>query len=146
MPEPWRYVFREGVCPLVSDEALGRLRQALRGNSPEVLQGQTTEPIPAQEVQDFEVRASCPIAYLVWKGQNRRTVEEVEEAFYRLVSQVDQLLGEPASCRGLLHWIDGEPRPVVWAGLLSEIDRELARRDARNQARFRAGPDARTPA
>jgi hypothetical protein len=126
--ESWRNVWRRGVAPLLSVESLEALRKALINDDARLIQGATTTPPPLQCVQDWPVEAACAIGYCGWQGDGLETVAEVEEFFARMCFEIDQRLGEPAACRWFLNWFDDTPRDEMRACLLTEVQRELARR------------------
>ena len=127
--ETWVKVFREGVCPSLSDAGLGALRAGLVADDPCLLQGATTSPPPLTCVQDWAVEGACLVGYCAWQGDGLQTVGEVEEYFARVCFQADQRMGEPAACRYLLNWFDEEPRAEVVPALLAEVNREIQRRE-----------------
>ena len=128
--ESWRKVWREGVSPLLSNEALEALRRGLVGDDARLIQGATTTPPPLQCVQDWPVEAACALGYCGWQGEGLETVAEVEEFFARTCFEADQRLGEPAACRWFLNWFDETPREEMRRLFLPELDRSLAQRVA----------------
>jgi hypothetical protein len=131
--EAWRKVWREGLAPQLSNEALQQLHQALMTDDPRLLQGATTSPPPLQCVQDWPVEAACVLGYCGWQGEGLETVAEVESYFAKACFEADQLLGEPAMCRWFLNWFDDTPRAEMRRLLMPEVDRELERRLAAEQ-------------
>jgi hypothetical protein len=132
--ESWRKVWRDGLAPLISTEALEALRAALCNDDARLLQGATTTPPPLQCVQDWPVEAACALGYCGWQGEGLESVAEVEEYFARLCFEVDQRLGEPAACRWFLNWFDETPRDEMRSLLLTEVNRTLAQRRASPEA------------
>src|SRR4051794_17853290 len=128
--ESWRKVWREGVEPLLSTQALEVLRCGLASDDPRLQQGATTTPPPLQCVQDWPVEAACALGYCGWQGEGLETVAEVEEFFARMCFEVDQRLGEPAACRWFLNWFDETPRDEMRAELVGEVNLALAQRQA----------------
>ena len=126
--ESWRKVWREGLEPLLTTEALQALRAALQSDDPRLVQGATTSPPPLMCVQDWPVEAACALGYCGWVGDGLETVGEVEEFFARLCFETDSRLGEPAACRWFLNWFDETPRDVMRRELLVEVHRALANR------------------
>ena len=124
--ESWRKVWREGMAPQLSPEALEALRRALLSDDARLLQGATTTPPPLQCVQDWPVEAACALGYCGWQGDGLETVAEVEEFFARACFEADQRLGEPAACRYFLKWYDETPREEMRRLLLAEVNRSLA--------------------
>jgi hypothetical protein len=126
--ESWRKVWRDGVAPVLSSQALEALRRALVEDDAKLLQGSTTTPPPLQCVQDWPVEAACALGYCGWRGEGLETVAEVEEFFARMCFEIDQRLGEPAGCRWFLNWFDETPREEMRRLLLAEVNRSLAQR------------------
>ena len=126
--ESWRKVWREGIAPQLSDEALDALRLALTHDDARILQGATSTPPPLACVQDWPVEAACVLGYCGWQGEGLETVAEVEEFFARTCYEADRLLGEPAAVRWFLNWYDETPREEMRRQLLAEVSHALARR------------------
>ena len=126
--DSWRQVWRDGLAPLISTQALEVLRTALVNDDSRLLQGATTSPPPLQCVQDWPVESACALGFCGWQGEGLETVAEVEEYFARLCFEVDQRLGEPAACRWFLNWFDEAPRDEMRRQLLAEVQRTLAQR------------------
>ncbi len=127
--ESWRKVWREGLEPLISTDALEALQEALITDDPRLLQGATTDPPPLMCTQTFPVEAACAIGYCGWQGEGLETVAEVEEFFARKCFEIDQRIKEPAGCRWFLNWADETPREEMRANLLAEVNRALAHRE-----------------
>lgn len=121
MMESWREVWREGLAPLLSRDALVALRNALQRDDPRLIQGATTCPPPLQNVQDWPTEAACALGYCGWQGEELDTVGEVEEFFARMCAAIDWAMGEPAACRWLLNWFDETPRPEMIRELFPEV-------------------------
>jgi hypothetical protein len=128
MIESWRKVWREGISPLLSIKSLECLQIAIATDDSRLIQGATTTPPPLQCVQDWNVEAACAISYCGWQGEGLETVAEVEEFFARMCFEIDQRMGEPASCRWFLNWVDYTPRHTMRHELLEEVLRSLAER------------------
>lgn len=126
--ESWRVVFRDGLAPQLSDNALAALERGLAEDDPTLMQGCTTTPPPLMAVQDWPVAGGDFIAYAGWKGEGLVTVGETEEFFAKSCFEIDQRLGEPAACRWFLNWGDNTPRPEAFSALLGEVRREIAKR------------------
>jgi hypothetical protein len=127
MMESWRDCWRRGVAPLLSTKGLEALRQALVNDDRRLLQGVTTEPPLFQCVQDWPVRAACPLGFCGW-AEGLTTVAEVTEYFARMCFEIDQQMGEPAACRWFLNAWDDTPRELVRKELLAEVLRSLGER------------------
>lgn len=126
--EAWRKVWREGVAPLLSDEALVALEKALVEDNPRLIQGATTTPPPLQCVLDWPVEAACAIGFCGWVGDGLQTVGEVEEFFTMTMCEIDRRIGEPAGCRWFLNWFDETPRGEMRDLLVAEVRLEQKRR------------------
>ncbi len=129
MSESWRKTFREGIAPHLTTEGLEALRTALETDDVRLIQGATTTPPPLLVTRDWNCVGACPIAFPGWQGDGLKTVEEVEEYFARVCFECDQLLGEPATCRWFLNWVDETPRPEMRRELLKEVIPILAKRE-----------------
>src|SRR5262245_54381580 len=127
--ESWRKVWREGIAPLLSNQALGGLEQGLANDDSRLLQGATTSPPPLQCVQDWPVEGACVLGYCGWQGEELETVGEVEEFFACMCFEIDQCLGQTAGCRWFLNWFDDTPRDEMRRLLLAEVNRSLAMRE-----------------
>jgi hypothetical protein len=129
MPAAALHVWRDGLAPLLSDGALRSLRDALRRDDALLLQGATTSPPPLLGVGDYPVERACPVAYC-GLAEGLETVAEVEEFFARMCWACDQALGEAAAVKHFLNHRDYAPRAEVVAGLLAEVEAEVARRNS----------------
>lgn len=119
--EAWRKVWREGVAPLLSEEGLIKLREALETDDQRLCQGFTTVPYP-HEINDYlPVEKACAISYAGWQGDGLETVGEVEEFFARMCFEIDQRLGEPAACRWFIGYFDETGREEVRKELFPEV-------------------------
>jgi hypothetical protein len=123
--EAWRYVFRNGFAPGISDEGLRTLLWGLENDDPRLIQGATTSPPPLMCVMDWPVEAACALGYVSWLGDGCELVGDVQEEFSRACFEADQRLGEPAGCRHYLNWFDDTPRDIVRRLLTQEVKREL---------------------
>ncbi len=129
--ESWKKVWREGLAPLLSDEALNALKEGLANDDPSLIQGATSSPPPLHCVADWPLVGACLVGYCGWKGDGLETVGEVEEWFARMCFEIDQRVGEPAGCRWLLSWYDTTPRDEMRALLLAEVNLALKDRAER---------------
>lgn len=133
--ESWRKVWREGVAPLLSDDALEAVRKALDEDDQKLIQGATTTPPPLLALSDWDCEAACLIGYAGWRGDGLTKVGDVEEFFARMCHAIDNAVGEPAGCRWFLNWFDETPRPEMRQNLLEEVILEQSRRAAEDAAR-----------
>ena len=128
--DSWRKVWRDGIAPQLTTDALEVLRLALLDDDARLLQGATTTPPPLQCVQDWPVEACCVLGFCGWQGDGLETVAEVEQFFAETCFEADRLLGEPAAVRWFLNWYDETPREDMRRLLLAEVTHALARRRA----------------
>jgi hypothetical protein len=126
--DTWKRVWREGVAPTLSTEALQALYTALEADDPALLQGATCDPPPLEYAADWPVVAACGIGYCGWRGEGLRTVQEVEAFFHYVCAVADQRLGHPAAVRFFLNWFDDTPREEMRTELLAEVSQALAQR------------------
>ena len=125
MMTPWQHAFRTGFAPLLSTPALEALAAGLERNDPDLIQGQTTEPLPLHVNAAAPVEACCPVGYALWKSAGLTTVEEVDEAFCHVCFEAGKALGEPAAVRFFMNWVDDAARARMRQELLAEVNREL---------------------
>lgn len=128
--EDWRKVWRDGVAPLLTLDHLIVLRDALERDDPALIQKATSQPPPLQCVQDWPPEGACAFGYCGWKGDDLKTVGEVEEFFARMCFEVDQRVNEAAGCRWFLNWYDETPRDQMRGLLLPEVKLAIADRSA----------------
>lgn len=126
--ESWRTVWREGFVPLLANQHLEALRDALANDDARLTQGSTTTPPPLMCVQDWPVEAACALGFCGWQGDELETVGQVHQFFARACFEADQRLGGPAQCRWFLNWFDDTPRDEMRRELLSEVERTLLAR------------------
>lgn len=126
--ESWRFVWRQGIVPCLSEKHLRALEGALEKDDFRLTQGSTTTPPPLMSVQDWPVQAACALGLCGWLGDELETVGEVEEFFAKICYEVDQKLGEPAAVRYFLNFFDDTPRDEMRKELLSEVRLSIARR------------------
>ncbi|MGF1578212.1 MAG: hypothetical protein ACFCD0_02490 [Gemmataceae bacterium] len=120
--ESWRKVWRDGFGPFLPTTGLKALREALKCDDEQLIQGATTSPPPLQCVQDWPVESCCVIGFCFWQGEGLQTVAEIEEAFARTCFEADNALGEPAACRWFLNWYDETPREEMREEMLGEVE------------------------
>lgn len=129
--EKWRKVWREGIAPVLSDEALQSLLSGLLADDKTLIQGATTSPPPLQCVEDWDCEAACAIGYGGWKGEGLRTAHDVEVYFAKKCFESDGRMGEPGVIRWFLNWFDDTPRAEMRREFIPEITRELTQRKER---------------
>jgi hypothetical protein len=133
--EAWRDGWRRGFAPLLSNDQLTALRDALAADDRRLIQGGTTTPPPLMCMRDFPVEAGCLLGYcgaVAHGGIGVATVGQVEEAFVRFCFDADNAVGEPAYCRNLLNFWDDTPRPAARVLVLEEVAYTLAGRGIGN--------------
>lgn len=123
--ESWRYVWRNGFVPVLTEPQLRKLAEALEKNDLRLTQEATTVPPPLMCVQDWPVEAACAVAFCGWQGDELEKVGDVEEFFAKACYNADQRVGEPAACRWFLNWFDHTPRNEMIAELLPEVKRAI---------------------
>ena len=126
--ESWRQVWRDGLVPCLSNEAIAALHDALIGDDPRLTQGSSTTPPPMLCVHDWPCEGGDALAFAVWQGDGKATVGAVHEAWADLCFQADNRLGEPAACRWFLNWFDDTPRDQMRRELLQEVELALSQR------------------
>ncbi|MBI2806238.1 MAG: hypothetical protein HYX68_14755 [Planctomycetes bacterium] len=119
--EKWQRVWRFGIRPFLSDQALIVLVRALETNDLRLMQGRICSPPPLDELADCAVLGCCSIGFAGWQGEGLTTVGEVERFFHRICDHADTALGEPAACRHFLNWYDETPRSIMRRRLLAEV-------------------------
>lgn len=124
----WEYVLRKGFAPNLSEKCLTVLLVALKIDDQTLMQGCTTQPPPLMCVQDWPCEGGCGIGYMGWKGEDLKTVGDIEEFFANMCYQADLLLGEPAACRWFLNWFDDTPRDRMRAELIPVLESILKER------------------
>ena len=128
--QPWMKIWREGLAPLLTASELEALRLALAQDDRRLIQHATTAPPPTEIFHGDEVEGACALGYCGWKGDDLRTVGEVEHFFIRTCTATDEALGEPAACRHFLNWFDETPRAEMRRQLFREVSRALNQRFA----------------
>ena len=124
--ESWRKVWRDGVAPLLSVDALEALREGLERDDIHLTQGVTTRPLVDNGNGEEQCQGACVLGYCGWQGEGLDTIGRVEEFFARMCFEIDKSLGEPAGCRWFLNWWDESPRDEVRRELLAEVHLSLA--------------------
>lgn len=129
--ERWVFVFRHGVSPCLSDDALQALGEALFNDDPRLVQGMTVCPPPLTVFEQFPPEGGCALGYAGWQGDGLNTVQEVAEFVGEVCSTCDATIGEVGGCRWLLRWFDETPRDEMRTALLGEVRLEQMRRRER---------------
>jgi hypothetical protein len=121
----WQRTFRVGVAPLLSSQALRKLKAALVSDDSRLIQGGTTEPPPLFSVRDWPVESACPIAWCGWQGEELQTVEEVDTFFSRITYECGRAMGDSLASGLFLNWVDDTPRAEMREKLAAEVGRVL---------------------
>lgn len=124
MPEPspsWMIVFRYGILPSLSTNALRFLQHCLATNDKRLIQKETTQP----QKPDEPCSHACLLALPVWLKHPAPTVAEAEDYFHWLCCETDNKIGEPASTRYFLNWFDDTPREEMRAKLLPIVNETI---------------------
>lgn len=127
MNSGWKALW-QAALRLLPTKGIEALREAMENDSPELIQGNTTNPPPLKGCMDWPVESACLLGYCGWKGNNLKTVAEVEEYFGKICFEIDNEFDEPAACRYLLNMFDDAPRPEMIILLLPDLKTELERR------------------
>jgi hypothetical protein len=123
--EMWRRVWRDGLAPRLSPEALEALRVGLERDDPQLVQGTTCSPPALQSLSGRPVETACALGYCGWHGEGLATVGEVEDYFQQLCDGADERMAERAVCRFFLNWYDDTPRDAMRRLLLAEVEAML---------------------
>jgi hypothetical protein len=129
--ESWKRVWREGIAPLISTEALKALAVALETDDKRLLQGATTSPSGLLCVQDWPVEAGCALGYcgiIENGGFGTATVAQTEKYFGHTCYEADLRFGEPAAVRFFLNAFDEWRRDEMIRELLPEVQLALQNR------------------
>jgi hypothetical protein len=126
--EMWRRVWRDGLAPQISSEALESLRLALVYDNPRLAQGATCSPPALEALCGQPVERACALGYCGWQGDGRRRVGEIDDYFQRLCDAADERMAERAVCRFFVNWYDDTPRDQMRRQLLAEVEETLRRR------------------
>jgi hypothetical protein len=119
--EAWKHAFRCGFAPVLPRAGLERLRDLLRADSGELIQGDTTAPRWWPGVEDWPAQGACLVGQC-GIAVGRRTVDEVAFYFTDVCKLVDATYGCAAH---LLIWYDVTPRDEMVPKLLAEVERAL---------------------
>jgi hypothetical protein len=99
--ETWRWVWRDGVVPSLSDAGLRALETALAGDDPRLIQGATTSPPPLQRMQDWPVEGACALGYCGWAEIEAKLNGEPESVKPENAREIPLTQGKVA-------WVDPE--------------------------------------
>ncbi len=124
--EAWKRVFRMGIAPLLSRDALLALRRGLAEDDPRLIQGATVDTTvitaDCSLVSRLPCTGACAIGYCGWKGEGLDSNAEVVEFFAEMAKTIDNRLGEPGGSGHFTFWFDETPRPKMRRLLLAEVD------------------------
>jgi hypothetical protein len=123
--ELWRKVWRDGFAKVLPRDGVEALLVALDTDDHNLLQGATTCPPPLLCVRDWPCEGACVVGYTGWKSGGIETTGGVEKFFAKACFDTDNLIGEPASCRHFLNYVDDTPRDVLRRELATEIRNHL---------------------
>jgi hypothetical protein len=121
--QAWQRVWRDGIVPQLTTKGLQGLQKALEQDNPRLITGATTSPPPLQCMANEPVEACCPLSFALLDGKQPYAVSvgPLEERFAMACLEACELLGEPASIRYFLNWIDETPRQQMRQELLVEV-------------------------
>lgn len=126
--EKWRRVWRLGIAPQLSRNALAALESALVRDDPRLLQGTVTAPPPLDANWECQVVGACAVGLCGWLGEGHAQVGAVEDYFTAVAEAADAAFGEAAACRFFFNWFDDVPRATMRRELLAEVRRALGER------------------
>jgi hypothetical protein len=143
----WQAAWHYGLAPNLKEKGLLALRHALMADLPHVAQRYTTWPLPtdcedgdplyARPQGHLSPHKACPLGYCGWRGDDLDTIGQVHAYVAGLFTAANAnldaawragRLAEPVTVAAFLHWVDDSDRAEMWAGLIKEIELELARR------------------
>jgi hypothetical protein len=134
---PWKYAWRCGIQPLLSDDDLRMLAQALEADDPRLLQSETVFPPATPRRRDVAARSACVIG-LCGMGRGLTLSVEVDDYFSHVVAEAGVRLNDPAGASEFTrHWDEGD-RDEVRRELLEEVRHNLAVRQSRPAPRAAA--------
>lgn len=125
----WQRIWRASV-PLLPLSGLEALAQALREDSPALVQRLTTNPPPLWSIKEQDCCGACPWGYCLWRGEGLQTVMQVHGRFGDLCEAVNAAAGETYGVRWFMQWVDSTPRDEMRAALLPEVEAALEQRRA----------------
>jgi hypothetical protein len=132
--QDWRTVLKVGVLPHAAAEGLESLAEALRRGDPRLIRRHLCEPLYVY--RDMPVCQSCPLCWLVWRGERGMTVGEVYDGWQALCDACAAECGSVMALQSVVDALDGwrdggfSAEPVTDGELLAEVEGELARRVA----------------
>lgn len=137
-------IWRKGIAPQLCDEALDVLAHAIRRNDPRLISGATCNTVSEFDWLGRErviVVGACAAAYGLWRACDLDDERDLRAKFQALADECDQVLPpEPIDLISLspFYFFTGawdRVRDQVASLLLPEIEAELSRRDAAEDAR-----------
>jgi hypothetical protein len=143
--EPWRYIFRRGFAPLLSNSALNALQDGLKQDDPALVQGCVVFPKPMPGFWELPAAAVGLLAYVGREGEGLFSVFEVSEFHDRLKEAAAQKLGQMEAATLFLDWFDKTPRDIMRKNLLQETHLELRKRKIASRIREKQSLSERIP-
>lgn len=106
----------------VSVGAVLELRHALATDSPELIQGATTRPGPADS--RAQLTGACLVGYLAWREAYAHAVADLDRQFQRLCNEMADAFRAERWCPAnpLICWWDDTPRSVAVPAVLTEVE------------------------
>ncbi len=122
--ESWQHVWREGVAPILSREAIVALQKALQDDDPRLVQGYTALPCEGMLSLPEKCEGACLIGFTGLREYS--TVGEVWDHLELTVALADSRLGGQGSCAPLLVMWDDTPREEARLAMLQEVELVLS--------------------
>ncbi|MSR32471.1 MAG: hypothetical protein EXR99_13310 [Gemmataceae bacterium] len=141
----WRFIFRQGIAPLLSHSSLVALKKGLREDDPALLQDCVVFPRANPLAWDLPASACGFFGYCGKEGEGLVTVYEIEQFHERLCLEVEWRLGWPGAARVFLDWCDTTTRSAMRRNLFLEIKREQSQRWQRSSQAWRENQPTGSP-
>lgn len=129
--QPWQVSWR-AIARHLSLAGLTALRDALRADSPELIQGTTvlSQPSGLSDGPRWVIVGCCPIGYAGWKGEGLADSGAVANYFSGVCYKTRFARpDEPdAVSSPFVGWVDSVPRVRLIAELLPEVEMVIAER------------------
>jgi hypothetical protein len=120
----WQNALRSVLFPLLSDETLEKLREALNTDDPELIQEEFVEydlnsPTP---LSNAPPSGACLIAWPLWKQKGLKTWMQADIECNRVYKANEAALDK------VIQFWDGESSEEAFAAVLAEVRQEIKRR------------------
>jgi hypothetical protein len=128
----WKWAFRKGLLPLLTDAVLEGLRLDLLHDLPCLIQGAIVDPLPVDFSEYSErvlARAGCLITRCAWHHMGGApTIRQLDDAFASWLVKIDALLGSRGASGVLTTNFDRMSREEMRREFLDEVMRAQAER------------------